>query len=469
MTHGGYWGDSRSDNCKNKNMVRRSEEIPDNDKRAALSRLLADAHMDGSERLQAFLTYIVDEELAGRGEKIRGKTIAQDVYGRDTSEGTDPENVVRVDARRLRQFLELHYEGIGKEDPVRLHIDSGGYRPRFEAATRVSSASPSTDAKRFGLPFGAFAFGAVVGALIAVSLVPDRKDPASADLSNPPETDTNAYLQRAAIYEKSPAALQAFNLAQQARTMIFPIFDWQRQLLVLSVFEGVIEMDPDYFGGYAGAAQALASLSVISPPSDAKAEYADAAMKLANQAVSLAPDQAWSQSAKSWAYFANRDYDAALQLGRRASQLDPNDGAVLDFFGAVALFSGEFEEAIATSDRLSLMNSSNQRFANRNVSGATYFHLGEYEKTVQRFEEAKQLGDPLSAPSLAYVTAALSAMGRDQAAQAKLAELERAWPGAPIGAMLKSIHRDDKNAEAVLRELRKQGWVSPAEQEEVQQ
>ncbi|WP_171209614.1 MULTISPECIES: tetratricopeptide repeat protein [unclassified Ruegeria] len=423
--------------------------------------MLADAHLDGSDRLRAFLTYIVEEELAGRGDQIRGKTIAQDVYDRDTSEGTDPENIVRVDARRLRQFLELHYEGIGKDDPVRLCVDSGGYRPRFETVTETSVVSVSTTAKRFGLPIGAFVIGAVVGALIAVGLAKDGQETASAEVGGLSATESNAYLQRAAIYEKSPAALQAFNLAQQARTMIFPIFDRQRQLLVLSVFEGVIEIDPEYFGGYAGAAQALASLAVITPPSDAKIEYADAAMKLANQAVSLAPDQAWSQSAKSWASFANRDFDAALQLGRRASKLDPNDGAVLDFLGAVALFSGEFEEAIETADRLSLLGSSNQRFANRNISGATHFHLGEYQTTVERFEEAKQLGDPLSAPSLAYVTAALSAMGQDHAAKAKLTELERAWPEAPIGAMLKSIHKDVENAEAVLRELRKQGWVSP--------
>ncbi len=463
MTHGEYRRDSRVINCKNKNVMRYSKDISAREKRAALGRLLVDAHLDESDRLQAFLTYIVEEELAGRGDQIRSKTIAQDVYDRDTSEGTDPENIVRVDARRLRQFLELHYEGIGKDDPVRLCIDSGGYRPRFENVSKTTAVSISKKALRFGLPIGAFTIGAVVGALVAVGLAQDGQETVAAEVIGLSATDPNTHLQRAAIYEKSPAALQAFNLAQQARTMIFPIFDRQRQLLVLSVFEGVIEIDPEYFGGYAGAAQALASLAVITPPSDAKNDYADAAMKMASQAVSLAPDQAWSQSAKSWASFANRDYDAALQLGRRASKLDPNDGAVLDFLGAVAMFTGEFGEAIETAHRLSLLDSRNQRFANRNISGATHFHLGEYQTTVERFEEAKQLGDPLSAPSLAYVTAALSAMGQDHAAKAKLAELERAWPNAPIGAMLKSIHKDVEHAEAVLRELQKQGWVSPVQ------
>lgn len=60
------------------------DQISDGEKREALGRLLKDAHLDGADRLRAFLSYIVDEELAGRGADIRGKTIAQDVYGRDT-------------------------------------------------------------------------------------------------------------------------------------------------------------------------------------------------------------------------------------------------------------------------------------------------------------------------------------------------------------------------------------------------
>ena len=82
------------------------------------------------ERLKDFLAYIVEEEIAGRGEGIRGKTIAQDVYGKDPTEGVDSDNVVRVDARRLRQILDHYYQSSGSGDPVRIHVDTGGYRPR---------------------------------------------------------------------------------------------------------------------------------------------------------------------------------------------------------------------------------------------------------------------------------------------------------------------------------------------------
>ncbi|WP_170335504.1 tetratricopeptide repeat protein [Ruegeria arenilitoris] len=437
-------------------------QFSDQQKREALARLLDDPHLEGAERLRAFLTYIVEEELAGRGAEIRGKTIAQDVYGRDPAEGVDPENVVRVDARRLRQLLELHYEGIGKHDPIRLHIDTGGYRPRFDMAPENREKPEQANVRNPWLPFAAFTLGGVVGAILAVYLVQNEPAVVQVPVSeNNISSDPNL-VQRAAIYEKSPAALQAFNLANQARSMIFPIFDRPRQLLVLSVFERVIELDPDYFGGYAGAAQASATLAVLSAPSDEKDTYAKAAMEFADEAVRLSPDQAWSQSAKSWAYFANRDYEAAITLGRRASKLDATDGAVLDFLGAVALFSGEFEEAVEIADRQSLLGSSNQRFANRNLSGAAHFHLGDYHQTIESFEAAKQFGDPLSAPSLAYATAAMSALGLEKEARAKLAELERAWPDAPVDMMLKNIHSEEANAEAVVQQLTQLGWEKPS-------
>ncbi len=441
--------------------MRHANSPAENEKRDALSRLLDDSHLEGADRLRAFLRYIVEEELAGRGADIRGKTIAQDVYGRDTSEGTDPENVVRVDARRLRQLLELYYETAGKHDPVRLYMDSGGYRPRFESVRPAHSLRHSGWPVRFGVPIGVFAAGSLIGAIIGANLPTPEVKFASSHSDTASASENPNLLQRAAIYEKSPAALQAFNLAQQARAMIFPIFDRPRQLLVLSVFERVIELDPDYFGGYAGAAQALATLSVITPPSEVKDDYTIAATKFANEAVRLAPDNAWSQSAKSWAYFADREYETALMVGKRAAQLHPNDGAVLDFLGAAAVFSGEFAEAIEFADRQSLLESSNQRFANRNISGAAHFHLGEYETTIQRFEEAKNLGDPLSAASLAYQVAAFSALGRDHQAQAKLAELKTAWPDAPVASMLRNIHSDNKHADAVINELLHQGWSPP--------
>jgi hypothetical protein len=113
---------------------------------SALSEILASATFWNADRLKSFLEYVVLETVHGRGDGIRGKTIAQDVYGRRAETDGDPENVVRVDARRLRRRLAEYYEDEGRDAKVRIHIDSGGYTPRFETvsdAALVETDDPS--------------------------------------------------------------------------------------------------------------------------------------------------------------------------------------------------------------------------------------------------------------------------------------------------------------------------------------
>ena len=50
--------------------------------RAALSTVVNSEAFAGASRLQEFLSYVVEETLAGRHSGIRGKTIAADVYSR---------------------------------------------------------------------------------------------------------------------------------------------------------------------------------------------------------------------------------------------------------------------------------------------------------------------------------------------------------------------------------------------------
>ena len=51
--------------------------------RAALERVIASKDFDASERNRRFLRHIVEETLAGRGERIKAYSIATTVFGRD--------------------------------------------------------------------------------------------------------------------------------------------------------------------------------------------------------------------------------------------------------------------------------------------------------------------------------------------------------------------------------------------------
>ena len=78
-------------------------ELDSDQVRAALDSVLGSEAFDGATRLQEFLAYVVEATLEGRRDRIPAKQISEDVYGRPAGKGIDNENVVRVDAGRLRR------------------------------------------------------------------------------------------------------------------------------------------------------------------------------------------------------------------------------------------------------------------------------------------------------------------------------------------------------------------------------
>src|SRR6185503_11366127 len=94
-------------------------------------RILASEVFSRSQQLRRFLSFIVDQRLAGQGDSLKESVLAHELYGKGTDfdGGTDP--VVRVDARRLRDKLREYYEG--RSDPVVISLPKGSYVPVFEA------------------------------------------------------------------------------------------------------------------------------------------------------------------------------------------------------------------------------------------------------------------------------------------------------------------------------------------------
>lgn len=98
---------------------------------AALARLLDHPEVGGGRR-ERLLHHLVAETLAGRADKLKGASIAMDVFGRDASFDPQVDAVVRTEARRLRQALASYYVGDGAQDPVVITVPKGSYVPRFE-------------------------------------------------------------------------------------------------------------------------------------------------------------------------------------------------------------------------------------------------------------------------------------------------------------------------------------------------
>lgn len=131
--------------------------------RAELDRLLASPVFSSTRRSQDFLSYAVEETLAGRGDQLKGYSIGVDIFDRapDFDANTDP--LVRVEARRLRQRLAEYYATEGRDNALRIEIPRGSYAARFTYAT-----PPPVTGSRSGASLLLVGV-ACVGTLIAVA------------------------------------------------------------------------------------------------------------------------------------------------------------------------------------------------------------------------------------------------------------------------------------------------------------
>ena len=106
--------------------------------REQLRRIISNPDFDGTARDRNFLSYVIEEALAGRADRIKAYSIATEVFGRDASFDAQNDPIVRVQAGHLRRALERYYQGSGAGDPIEITIPRGGYAPNFAPRLQAS-------------------------------------------------------------------------------------------------------------------------------------------------------------------------------------------------------------------------------------------------------------------------------------------------------------------------------------------
>jgi TolB-like protein len=138
---------------------------------AQLERILGHRAFEASARTRAFLRFVVEETLAGRGHRLKGYTVAVEVFGRTKDFDANLDPVVRIQAGRLRRALERYYLVAGGDDPVLITVPKGGYVATF---ARKGRAAPAPAGSVFEtvptLPLG-----------VSVAVLPFKEIPPSAE------------------------------------------------------------------------------------------------------------------------------------------------------------------------------------------------------------------------------------------------------------------------------------------------
>ena len=77
--------------------------------KAELARVLGSAVFAQAGRSTEFLRFVVEETLEGRGDRLKGYTIAIEVFGKPPEFDAQTDPLVRVEAGRLRRRLIEYY------------------------------------------------------------------------------------------------------------------------------------------------------------------------------------------------------------------------------------------------------------------------------------------------------------------------------------------------------------------------
>jgi hypothetical protein len=151
--------------------------------REHVARILRSPDFAGYPRSCAFLTYVVEAALSGRGSATKESIIGVDALGRAPGYDSKSDSIVRAHARRVRERLGEYYLTAGKSDPVRIEIPKGSYIPEFRLNPLVPAPAPVHGrlgfASRRIAPLAAAAVLLVVGIVLSWTPQPAAIRPSS--------------------------------------------------------------------------------------------------------------------------------------------------------------------------------------------------------------------------------------------------------------------------------------------------
>jgi eukaryotic-like serine/threonine-protein kinase len=98
---------------------------------AELHRVLGSTGFEASGRSRTMLSFLVEETLAVRADRLKEYTIGVEALGKGESFDPRTDPIVRAEISRLRGKLERYYAGEGRGHPIVITLPKGSYIPQF--------------------------------------------------------------------------------------------------------------------------------------------------------------------------------------------------------------------------------------------------------------------------------------------------------------------------------------------------
>ena len=245
---------------------------------------------------------------------------------------------------------------------------------------------------------------------------------------------------------KPPASLAAYECVLKGNAL--PWDEPAGAAGATRLFEQAIELDP----GYAIAHALLAALCYgrwKDDPSDSNAKL-DEAYALAKRAVELDDGESTCHSILAQVLLLRRSFDLAVQYGRRAIDINPNNQWNAADLGCVLLYVGESEEALSCFARAREIDPYFDPAWYWRALGQAYMHLQRYADAVSNINHARFRPYRL----LAILAACQAELGDMERARASVADCLALKPDFSIAHYLRKepfkIPADAKRVETSL-------------------
>ena len=147
----------------------------------------------GSNRCGRFLTYIVEQAIAGRFEALKERVIGLELFARSPAYDTGEDAIVRVTASDVRKRLLQHYGKCGTASEFRINLPLGSYIPEILHVRRDNDGQIVTSGSSHNLPGAPTGFGAATQDF--TQTVQSRHEPATAE-AGASDLDTAPWLKR---------------------------------------------------------------------------------------------------------------------------------------------------------------------------------------------------------------------------------------------------------------------------------
>ena len=335
---------------------------------------------------------------------------------------------------QIKHKLSLGFEDMGPQEVKNIDEPVSAYRI-VPGAVSIGSGAKTTPPSRQFVRLPRFALAAAVVVVVIAGAVTlwqifSRPPPPAQQAESAKEltpTVSSKAVQRVQKPPKHTPSQEVQDLFLRAKK----ITPASGELVVDArrMFQKVIELDPEFAGGYAGSSWTY-SLAVLYGFSKSLHDDTKRAFELAQKAIAVDDGFGWSHHALAGANLVRGQNDQAVAVAERAVELQPNDADAHAYLGLYLMWAGRADEAIALIKK-SLRQTPRVAFSTGpylNFSGFAYFTAGRYAEAVAAFEENAKRGGPTGVEVLAYLAAAYSELGRQEEAKATVQELLETYP-----------------------------------------